>query len=201
MRLRDLRPLKLVARGGSATPFADTAPPWQPAVPSAGDAARPCLNSAVSGRKRWPVARSCSRQVLGLGEDSRRDERRSARRPDLVAFQMRAKRSGKGRYSCSPFSRSPVLGSGINPYSQPGTNSSREQVKAAAARPAPAAGPKPTPSRFYPGVELLAGQYRRCSGFASFDALQRQALPRFQIGASTRWFARDLKFLANLQPS
>lgn len=46
----------------------------------------------------------------------------------------------RGRYSCTPFSRSPVLGSGINPYSQPGKNSSREQIKAAAARRAPAAG-------------------------------------------------------------
>jgi hypothetical protein len=89
--------------------------------------------------------------------------------------------AARGRYSCTPFSRSPVLGTGINLRSQPGTNSSREQVKAAAARPAPAAGPKPTPSRFYPGAELLAGQCRRCAGFASVDKLQRQALPRFQI--------------------
>lgn len=94
--------------------------------------------------------------------------------------------AARGRYSCTPFSRSPVLGSGINLCSQPETNSSREQIKAAAARPAPAAGPKPTPSRLYPGAELLAGQYRRCAGFASFDELKRQTLPAFQTRPSAR---------------
>ena len=106
-----------------------------------------------------------------------------------------------GAIPAPPFPAPPVLGSGINLCSQPGTNSSREQIKTAAARPAPAAGPKPTLSRLYPGAELLAGQYRQCAGFSSFDALQRQVLPRFQIGPSVRWFARDLKYPANLQPS
>jgi hypothetical protein len=87
----------------------------------------------------------------------------------------------RGRYSCPPpFFRSPVLGSGTNLCYQPETSSLREQIKAAAARPAPAIAPQPTPSRLYPGAELLTVQYRRCAGFASFDGL-RQALPRFQI--------------------
>lgn len=109
--------------------------------------------------------------------------------------------AARGRYSCTPFSRSPVLGSGINLCSQPETNSSREQIKAAAARPVPAAGPKPTPSRLYPDAELLAGQYRRCADFASFDELMRQTLPAFQTRPSVHWFARDLKSPADLQPS
>ena len=162
--------LKLLARASRfAAPLAGPAPPWPPTVPSADDTARACLNSPASGNAsggRWHVVAR-------------------ARCPDLVAFQMRARRIGKGALFLHPLFPLPRSGERHQPVQPARKNSSREQIKAAAARPAPAAGPKPTPSRLYPGAELLAGQYRRCAGFASFDALQRQALPAFQTRAST----------------
>lgn len=106
-------------------------------------------------------------------------------RPNLPTSQMRPSRQGKVALFLPPLSRYPVSGTGIMRVlpQRARARSSRQTAHVSGLMPkSRAAGTKPTASRFWLRAKLVAGQYRRCAGFAAVDQLQRQRqdLPGFQ---------------------